>query len=153
MKRISVKYLAGLIDGEGCIDWGFNYDKKLNKRYIRPRLRITLTKPGYEVIDLLVNNFGGNVEVRIPNNPKWTPSKTWYATSTKAVTVLNHVKNSLIIKKEQAKLAIAWEKHFKGRYITDNVKDIMSEEMKLMKKDPHRLSEKAVYRINEALKR
>lgn len=153
MKRLSVKYLAGLIDGEGCVDWMRSFDKKLQKRYIRPRLRITLTEPGYEVIDLLVNNFGGHVEVRKPKNSQWTPSKTWSVTASRAVMVLGNVKNSLIIKKEQAKLAIAWEKHLKGRHIPDSVKDIMSEEMKLMKKDPHRLSEKAMYRVNEALKR
>ena len=153
MKRISVKYLAGLIDGEGCIDWTFGYDKKLNRRYVRPRLRITLTEPGFDVIDLLVNNFGGHVEVRTPKDPRWSPSKTWYITSSRAVMVLGNVRNSLIIKKEQAKLAIAWEKHLKGTHVPEDVKDIMSEEMKLMKKDPHRLSEKAVYRINEALKR
>ena len=153
MKRLSVKYLAGLIDGEGCIDWMYAFDKKLQKRYIRPRLRITLTEPGYDVIDLLVNNFGGNVEVRTPKNPRWSSSKTWCVTASRAVMVLGNVKNSLIIKKEQAKLAIAWEKHLKGRYIPDSVKDVMSEEMRLMKKDPHRLSEKAVCRINDALKR
>lgn len=153
MKRISIKYLAGLIDGEGCIDWAYGFDKKLNKRYIRPRLRITLTKPGYDVIDLLYNNFGGNIEERTPDDPRWSPSKTWCVTSTKAVTVLNNIKNSLIIKKEQAKLAIAWEKHLKGIHIPDDVKDIMSEEMKLMKKDPHRLSEKAVQKVLNALKR
>lgn len=153
MKRISVKYLAGLIDGEGCIDWCFGFDKKLNKRYIRPRLRITLTEPGFDVVELLHGNLKGNVETRTPKDPRWSSSKTWYVTGTRAVSVLNLVKNSLIIKKEQAKLAIAWEKHLKGTHIPDDAKDIMSEEMKLMKKDPHRLSEKAVYRINEALKR
>lgn len=152
MKRISVKYLAGLIDGEGCIDWTLGFDKKYGKRYIRPRLRITLTEPGFEVIELLQGNLKGNVEIRTPKDHKWSPSQTWYVTGTRAVSVLNLVKNSLIIKKEQAKFAIAWEKHLKGRHIEDDVKDIMSEEMKLMKKDPHRLSEKAVYRINEALK-
>lgn len=153
MKRLSVKYLAGLIDGEGCIDWMYTFDKKLQKRYIRPRLRINLTEPGFDVIDLLVNNFGGNVEVRTPKNPRWSPSKIWCVTASRAVMVLGNVRNSLIIKKEQAKLAIAWEKHLKGTHVPEDVKDIMSEEMKLMKKDPHRLSEKAVYRINDALKR
>lgn len=153
MKRMSIKYLAGLVDGEGCIDWAFGYDKKLDKRYIRPRLRITLTEPGFDVIDLLVNNFGGNVEVRTPKDLRWSPSKTWYVVGTRAVSVLNHIKNSLIIKKEQAKLAIAWEKLLKGTHIPDEVKDTMSKEMKLMKKDPHRLSEKAVIRIKDSLKR
>ena len=153
MKRMSIKYLAGLIDGEGCIDWMYTFDKKLQKRYIRPRLRINLTEPGFDVIDLLANNFGGNVETRTPKDPRWSPSKTWCVTASRAVMVLGNVRNSLIIKKEQAKLAIAWEKHLKGTHVPEDVKDIMSEEMKLMKKDPHRLSEKAVYRIKNALKR
>ena len=50
MKKLSWRYLAGLIDGEGCIDWSFNFDKKYNAKYMRPRLRITLAEPGFDVI-------------------------------------------------------------------------------------------------------
>lgn len=153
MKKISVKYLAGLVDGEACIDWAYQFDKKYNKRYIRPRLRITQSVPGYEIIDLLYNNFGGNIETRTPDNPNWQQSKTWTVVGNRAVMVLNNIKNSLIVKKEQAKLAVSWERHLRGKLIPDEVKDIMSDEMKLMKKDPHRLSEKALQRILSAMKR
>lgn len=153
MKKLSVKYLAGLIDGEACIDWSHYHDKKYNKRYVRPRLRITLTAPGYEIIESLMATYGGHIETRTPTDERWAQSKTWYVVSSRAIMVLNQVKNSLIIKKEQAKLAIAWEKHFKGTGMTEEAREILKEEMKLMKKDPHRLSEKAVQRVKLALKR
>lgn len=152
MKHLSVKYLAGLTDGEGCIDWSVGYDKKHNKRYMRPRFRLTLSEPGFPVIDLLYNNFGGHVDHKAKSNPKWADAKTWYVTGSKAVTVLNNVKNHLIIKKEQAKLAIAWEKLLKGQHIDDDIKEVLKEEMSLMKKDPHRLSEKAVLRIQALMR-
>ena len=152
MKKLSVKYLAGLIDGEGCIDWSVTYDKKYETWRMRPRLRVTLAEPGYDVIDLLYNNFGGNIETRTVDNPKWLNSKTWCVVGSRSVRVLNATKNSLIIKKEQAKLGIAWEKLLKGSPISNDMRDLIKEEMRLMKRDPHRLSEKAVHKI-KALKR
>ena len=80
-------------------------------------------------------------------------ARNWVVTGSRAVMVLNQVKNSLIIKKEQAKLAIAWERYVKGERVSQETIDILVEEMKLMKKDPHRLSEKAMIRTNESLKR
>ena len=151
MKRISVKYLAGLVDGEGCIDWSFNFDKKYNAKYMRPRLRINLAEPGFDVIDLLYNNFGGHIETRKSNNDNWSDSKTWYVVGSRAVSVLNNIKAGLIIKKEQAKLGIAWEKHLKGLRLNPETIDVANANMKLMKKDPHRLSEKAVKEILQTL--
>jgi len=155
MKRISVKYLAGLIDGEGCIDWQRGWRDNGTRLYIRPRLRITLTEPGFDLLENLHANFKGHVEVRNRSlkNPNWMEARNWVVTGSRAVMVLNQVKNSLIIKKEQAKLAIAWERYIKGERVSQETIDILVEEMKLMKKDPHRLSEKAMIRTNESLKR
>lgn len=155
MKRISVKYLAGLIDGEGCIDWQRGWRDNGTRLYIRPRLRITLTEPGFDLLENLHANFKGNIEIRKRSlkNPNWMEARNWVVAGSRAVMVLNQVKNSLIIKKEQAKLAIAWERYIKGERVSQETIDILVEEMKLMKKDPHRLSEKAMIRTNESLKR
>ena len=118
---------------------------------MRPRLRITLAEPGFDVIDLLYNNFGGHIEVRKSTNENWSDSKTWYVVGSRAVSVLNNIKAGLIIKKEQAKLGIAWEKHLKGLRLSPETIDIANNQMKLMKKDPHRLSEKAVKEILQTL--
>ena len=151
MKRISVKYLAGLVDGEGCIDWAFIFDKKYNTKYMRPRLRITQAVQGFDVIDLLYNNFGGNIEFRKSKNANWSDSKTWCVHGSKAVTVLNNIKSGLIVKKEQAKLAVSWEKHLKGLRLKPETIEAANNQMKLMKNDPHRLSEKAVKEILQTL--
>jgi intein/homing endonuclease len=58
MKRLSWKYLAGLIDGEGCID--ITVSKRNGQYYIQPRVRITMTIVAEELMDNICNNFAGN---------------------------------------------------------------------------------------------
>ena len=147
MKKLSWRYLAGLIDGEGCIDVQVTKRKGYGTFNIRPRLRITFTSPGADVIKLLQNNYGGNITYHTPENPKWLPSCTWEMAGYKANKVLRNVKNALIIKKEQARFCLWMEENIKGKQVGQEVLNACRDELKLMKRDSHRLSEKAQSRI------
>ena len=142
MKRLSWKYLAGLIDGEGCID--ITVSKRNGQYYIQPRVRITMTIVAEELMDNICNNFAGNREYRETNNPKWNDSITWNASGyNRACTFLRNIKNHLIVKKEQARFALWMETNLKGRKLSAEAVKAVKDEMKLMKRDPHRLSEQA----------
>ena len=142
MKRLSWKYLAGLIDGEGCIDIVVN--KRDDVYYLQPRVRITMTVVAKELMDNICNNFAGNREYRTTNNPKWNDSITWNASGyNRACTFLRNITNHLIVKKEQARFALWMESNLKGRRLTAEAVKAVKDEMKLMKRDPHRLSEQA----------
>lgn len=139
MKHLSWKYVAGLIDGEGRIDI-----QASKGNYLTPRLRVALTSPGKEVIDLLYNNYSGHICINVPSNEKWDTSYRWELTGyTRVCPVLRNIAAHLIIKKEQARLILWMESNLKGKWLNPGTREVAIQELKAMKRDPHRLSEKA----------
>ena len=143
MKRIPWKYLAGFIDGEGCIDVQIQ-----NGTYIRPRLRIGLAANSTYLLEMIQNTNGGHFHYRESTNPNWQDAVTLDFSGYKnTCKILRNVVNNLILKKEQARLCLWMETNIKGKHVSTEVRDAIREELKLMKRDPHRLSEKAQERI------
>ena len=146
MKRLSWKYLAGLIDGEGCID--VQVTKVGNNHYVRPRLRIAMADNAGFLLEMAQNSLGGHLCHREHKNPNWQNATSWEVAGYKnACMLLRNVVNSLILKKEQARFCLWLETNIKGQQVSTEVRDVIREELKLMKRDPHRLSEKAQDRI------
>lgn len=156
MKRLSWKYLAGLIDGEGCIDMQTRKVIKdgVEELYCRPRLRLTLAGiAGEMVLPMLSDNFGGHFDKTRKENTKWLPAYTWALTGkTHLRSVLQNLANHLIIKKEQAKFAISWLDLIGGKHVTDEVRRFACDELKAMKKDPQRLNERAMQNITALMR-
>ena len=146
MKRVSWKYLAGLIDGEGCIDLATT---KVNDQfYIQPRLRIALVKPSRFLLVMCQMNFGGHLEERVSKQPNHQDSTSWILSGYKqSCPVLRNVVNHLFLKREQVRLCLWMETNLKGTRLQQEVLNAVREEFKLMKRDPHRLSETAQERI------
>ena len=146
MKRVSWKYLAGLIDGEGCIDLATT---KVNEQfYVQPRLRIGMANSALFLLEMNQLNFGGHLTGRDSKNENWQDSTTWALSGYKQTCpVLRNVVNHLILKKEQARFCLWMETNLKGTRLAQEVLDAVREELKLMKRDPHRLSEKAQERV------
>lgn len=148
MKRYSWKYMAGLTDGEGCIDMQGSVDKRDGTFYCRPRYRITLSGPaGEQMVPQFIANFGGSFDSkkRQFQNPNWMPAYTWILCGKNQLRkFLQNIVNHLVIKKEQAKFAIWWIDNMSGKHATENVRRLGSDELKAMKRDPQRLSEVAV---------
>jgi hypothetical protein len=138
MKRLSWKYVAGLIDGEGCIDVAITHGT-----YISPRVRVALSAAGLDVITLLHNSYGGTVQKRTSKNPAWQDSYSWELVGYKDVCMfLRNIVNHLIIKQQQARFILWMETGIKGQKVSAEARDSVREELKLQKRDPHRLSEK-----------
>jgi hypothetical protein len=150
MKRVSWKYLAGLIDGEGCIDLATT---KVNDQfYVQPRLRIALTNSSRFLLEMNQLNFGGHLEDRKSKVVNHQDSTSWVISGYKqSCPVLRNVVNHLILKKEQARFCLWMETNLKGTRLQQDVLDIVREELKLMKRDPHRLSEQAQELLLEML--
>ncbi len=150
MKRLSWKYLAGLIDGEGCID--VQVTRVGEKYYVRPRLRIGMADNAAFLLEYCHNSYGGHLTHRESKNDNWQSSTTWELAGYKqSCKLLRNVVNSLILKKEQARFCLWLETNIKGQQVSTEVRDVIREELKLMKRDPHRLSETAQDRILEML--
>ena len=146
MKRVSWKYLAGLIDGEGCIDLSTT---KINETfYVQPRLRIGMADNAQFLLVQCQANFGGHLEHRESKNENWQSSTGWALSGyKKSCPVLRNVVNHLILKKAQARLCLWMETNLKGTRLEQDVLNAVRDEFKLMKRDPHRLSETAQERI------
>ena len=146
MKRVSWKYLAGLIDGEGCIDLATT---KVNEQfYVQPRLRIGMSDTAKFLLEMCQLNFGGHFSSRESKNENWQSSTCWTLSGYKTTCpILRNVVNHLFLKKEQARFCLWMETNLKGTRLQQDVLNAVREELKLMKRDPHRLSEKAQERI------
>lgn len=143
MKRVPWKYLAGLVDGEGCIDV-----QVTSCVYVRPRLRVCLADNSRFLLEMIHNSLGGVLYNRGSKDPKWqTSTSLEFCGYSQACQVLRNIVNHLILKKEQARFCLWMETNIKGLHVSTEVRDAIREELKLMKRDPHRLSEKAQERI------
>ena len=140
MKRLPWKYLAGFVDGEGCID--VQADKTV---YIRPRLRINLTKSSEFILKIAQNSYGGNLcHRKYKGNANWNDSVSWELNGYKKVCpVLRNIVKHMLLKREQARLLLWLERNIKGLRVSTEVLDVVRKELSLMKHDPHRLSERA----------
>ena len=163
MKRLSWKYIAGLIDGEACIDFQGHVDKRNQdeRLYIVPRMRIAMTEPALFLLELLKANYGGNLweAKRAKMNPSWANAYYWQVQGKKMRSLLQNVVKHLILKKEQARFAIWWIDNAMGRRpneITPQIRELRKrarDELKAMKHDPQRLSETAVRNLEPLLMR
>lgn len=152
MKRLSWKYIAGLVDGEGCIDLQINKHKNYpDNPYIRPRIRITLTESCKFLLDIFTANFegGGYMTKRTFINPVWQNAYTWGLYGKKARPFLQNIVNHLYIKKEQARLAIWIIDNVMGKHVSKELREHLNNEIKAMKLSPHRLSEIAILEANQ----
>lgn len=116
--------------------------------YIRPRLRLGMASNASFMLDMIQNSLGGYRHYRESKNPNWQDADTLdFSGYRQACPVLRNIVNSLILKKEQARLCLWMETNIKGQQVGTEVRDAIREELKLMKRDPHRLSEMAQERI------
>ena len=143
MKRLSWKYIAGLIDGEGCLDVQIN-----NGVYVRPRVRIGMADNARMILEMLKTNHGGFISERKTDNPNWQDSSCWELVGyQKSMPFLRNIVNHLYIKHEQARFLLWMENNLKGKQVSDEIRTIVRDELKAMKRDPHRLSDLAQERI------
>jgi hypothetical protein len=164
---MSPEYLAGIFDGEGCIDVQRMYPKSGKGRlYVRPRVRICMANSADLVLQSLHSRFGGHLNRRKATKPNQQDSWSLEWLSQNDMKCLLHTAlPHLILKAEQAKLVLWWLDNASGRQVRntrfgntecfagiEKAREVLVEELRAMKQDPQRLSERAVLRI-EALMR
>lgn len=155
MKRLSWKYIAGLVDGEGCLDIQItNHRDYPDRPYIRPRVRVALAEPSKFLLDILQTNHGGSVweAKRNEKNPVWQNAFYWALHGKQARPFLQNIVNHLYLKKEQARLLIWMIDNVMGKHVPQEVREHLKDELKAMKRDPQRLSEMAVRKAEMLLR-
>lgn len=105
-----IAYMAGLIDGEGCICMtkGLSSRKASGVTY---KVRLTICNTSIVLLDWLVANFGGNYTakpIKKGMELKHSKSYNWNIHCEKAGHVLEMVLPYLVVKKQQAILVLAY---------------------------------------------
>lgn len=161
-EQMSPDYLAGFFDGEGCIDTQrmYNNSEKYGKTlYVRPRVRVAQSVVGECVLQKLHRRFGGHISRRVSAKANHRDSISLEFLSEADVTrVLDTMLPSLVLKREQARLVLWWYQNCKGLDARsysgiDTVRKMFANELRAMKHDPQRLSERAAQLIQTALMR
>jgi hypothetical protein len=94
-------YLAGIIDGEGCLSMG-------NVHTGVYTTQIYIGNTDARVIEWLYRTFGGSIALRPSPNPKHKPLWRWLASGKNLNVLLQAVLPYLIVKKEQALLLLEY---------------------------------------------
>ncbi len=106
--------LAAFIDGEGCIHSALTVHKPSvkwkNSRTHYEYIKITVTNTDPRLSQWIVNTFGGgNIQHHTNNkrkNTNWKSCFFWSVSSEKAAAILRGVMPYLLLKKDQAEIAL-----------------------------------------------
>lgn len=96
-------YAAGLIDGEGCI----RIQKQSNKQTYIVVVQLAMTNKAIVIRDELIKTFGGNSYDMEFKNEKWAKQWQWRISGEKACDLLKKILPFLVLKKQQAILALS----------------------------------------------
>ena len=99
--KITRRYLAGLIDGEGYIS--IRPDKYWSRSHYKPVIKMALCEKSAYLIYAIKEKLGGHVHIRRFNNGRFNNAYCWEVQTFDAVEkVLSYIRPYLILKKEQA---------------------------------------------------
>lgn len=118
-KEINIDYLAGFIDGEGCL--GISKRKRRKPQHIPnyfPYLSITNTN--LELITWLKKKLGGCVSImKNKDNPNWKTSYGLYLDRGGTYKILKLIKDKLILKCRQANIMLFFMENRKNLLSVD----------------------------------
>ena len=100
-------YAAGLFDGEGNVD--IRYRTTHGGKYDRFELRLSVVQLATNVLDWLVENFGGSHHKRGSRSRGSVRVSAWVLTGPRAITFLKAVHPYLIVKSAQVAIALEME--------------------------------------------
>jgi hypothetical protein len=110
-------YLAGIVDGEGCIHIGHYFNKSQNQKVFHSLLQITSTDKC--LIEWLTNIFGGNSSVytdaQTPKNSTLKPY-VWKASGERLTHLCELLIPFAIIKKEQLEIMLEFRRTFQDQH-------------------------------------
>lgn len=108
---IDYAYVAGIIDGEGCI--AVRNSRPAAKNGATWCLTIRVHVCSKKIVDKLVGVFGGHIYLHMPSNHQNYPQYYWSIRSGAAYKLLRKIKPYLTEKKAQADIGIQFFNHQK----------------------------------------
>lgn len=107
MKRTDLAYVAGIVDGEGCID--IHGRNRPGHKYSHMSLRVTVVSTDQWLCQMLKFRFSGNVRERTVDKTHRLPLWDWCLEGKRAKDFLELILPYLHLKKPQAELGIKFQ--------------------------------------------
>jgi hypothetical protein len=102
---MSDAYAAGLVDGEGCV-----YVAHRNERNFYPRVDIGMSEKGLPALRMLQSTYGGTIRQTRQRSERWEAAKAWAVFGPAAASFLERIRPFLVLKAEQADLAVGLQR-------------------------------------------
>ncbi len=104
-----LSYLAGLIDGEGCIFIARNLRKGRKNYAYSMQIKIAMTNE--KAVSYIHKTFGGSFYYKKPTKKEHLKQSVWLVCGQEALAILKAIKDYLIGKVEQCKLGITFQEY------------------------------------------
>ena len=111
MKDTTKAYIAGLIDGEGCIAITRRKVKRLKTGYWYYEPQVIVANTDKKMIDFLVDYYSGYVVIGQKQKEHHKQSYHWKMTGDNMRQLLRDVSPYLILKKKQANLILSFPRY------------------------------------------
>nr|WP_292451015.1 hypothetical protein [Methylibium sp.] len=96
-------YAAGLIDGEGCV----RLQRQTTKRTFTVVVQVSMSDKAKALLTSMRETFGGHLYAQDFKRPEWATQTTWRINGASAAVFLRRIRPFLILKREQAEIALA----------------------------------------------
>lgn len=108
---VKIEYIAGLVDGEGYIRIAKNKYRLSGKRNPTYQLYVGINMTDPRPIKSIQEIFGGKIYVTRIKTSKHRTLFGWIVTSRKAIEFITAVRPHLLVKGEEADVAITFQNH------------------------------------------
>jgi len=127
MKNTDKAYLAGIIDGEGCISVAGRKSGSRRGRYLTPTLQVTNTRR--ELLDWLYERYGGGIYAHMRTIQRGRkPCWLWSCAGQKALKAIRDARPYMLLKCEQADILLVMKRYStRGRDRIGRIKASMTE--------------------------
>ena len=100
-QRVSIQYIAGLFDGEGCITIA-----QTGRGFRAHQVRCTIGIAHEGIIKAIVKMYGGYIKERKPKQDGYHTLWYWEVNSDSAIRFIRSVLPYLVVKRSQADMAL-----------------------------------------------
>jgi hypothetical protein len=133
-------YVAGLIDGEGCI--GILHHKNI----YTPRVDVGMTTKARAILEMLQRAYGGSISMQRKATARWDAAECWVLQGEAAAAFLRKVGPRLILKQEQCQIALKVQEIHDGLHQTSPGRARWTDEARsrcaVLKRRMHELNQK-----------
>lgn len=128
--RISARYLAGFIDGEGSLMITKSRSRKSG--FVEYRARLTVTNTDRGILEEICHAYGGTIHELGRAKPSWKPGHMLVWTEGLIVNLLSLVDPHLRLKRKQAAIQLEFIRHkkdtprrYKGRFWASHPREVV----------------------------